>query len=63
MQLEDKLLALFGAGGGAVILEQVLANNPDPRYQVIGTLLVAIGVLLKAFVPESTTATAKLPAS
>lgn len=58
-QTEDKLLALFSAGGVAVIAESYLQASPDPHLQAAGGLLVAVGVFLKAVIapssPKSTT--------
>jgi hypothetical protein len=63
-EAEDKALALFSGTGAAVLAEQYLAGSPDPHYQAVGQLLVAIGVFLKAVIasaPPTTPATATPP--
>lgn len=52
-ETEDKVLALFSAGGLVVFLEQYLQGQTDPHYQAVGALLVAVGVFLKAVIVSS----------
>ena len=54
VQVEDALLGLFGVGGLITILANALLNSNNSQYEAVGGLLIAIGVVLKAFVPEST---------
>jgi hypothetical protein len=52
MKLEDAVSGLFGATGFLTMLAGALQTSPDVRLEALGGLLVAFGVVAKAFIPN-----------